>query len=193
MIILSIDDTKRSLEDKSERLLFASRWLLSPMYVLLIVVLILIVIRFVTYLINFTLVMNTLSYEQWVINILDLIDLTLVANLVLIVTFSGYENFISKLNVAENHIDRPTWMGRLDFSGLKLKIIGSVVAISLIELLQDFLNIESVSTTQIYWKIIIHLTFVATGVAFAFMELLSERRHMMKLEEKTSEEELIDD
>ncbi len=88
-------------------------------------------------------IMGTLSYNEWIMNVLELLDLTLVANLVLIVAFSGYENFISKIDIAEDHIDRPSWMGRLDFSGLKLKIIGSVVAISLIELLQDFLNLSS--------------------------------------------------
>ena len=180
---MSLDRKKQSLENESERILFASRWLLSPMYLLLIVVLILILIRFVCYLWEFATIMGTLSYEDWVIHILELLDMTLLANLVLIVAFSGYENFISKLNIAENHIDRPTWMGRLDFSGLKLKIIGTVVAISLIELLQDFLNVSSVSSTEIFWKVIIHLTFVATGVAFAFMEILSEKRHILKTEE----------
>ena len=93
--------------------------------------------------VRFIMIMGTLSYNEWIMNVLELLDLTLVANLVLIVAFSGYENFISKIDIAEDHIDRPSWMGRLDFSGLKLKIIGSVVAISLIELLQDFLNLSS--------------------------------------------------
>ena len=74
--------------------------------------------------------MVDLSYDEWVIYILDLLDLTLLANLVLIVAFSGYENFISKLEVAENHVDRPSWMGRLDFSGLKIKIIASLLLLS---------------------------------------------------------------
>ena len=181
---MSAQDKTNSLEDITERMLFASRWILSPMYFLLIVVLCLILIRFVGELYSLVSVMSRLNYEEWVIRILDLLDLTLLANLVLIVAFSGYENFISKLEVAEHHIDRPTWMGRLDFSGLKLKIIGSVVAISLIELLQDFLNISSVPSNVIFWRIMIHLVFVVTGVAFAYMEILTEKRHILKSEEK---------
>ena len=184
---MSAEDKTNFLEDITERMLFASRWILSPMYFLLIVVLCLILIRFVGELYSLVSVMGSLNYEEWVIRILDLLDLTLLANLVLIVAFSGYENFISKLEVAEHHIDRPTWMGRLDFSGLKLKIIGSVVAISLIELLQDFLNISSVPSNDLFWKIMIHLTFVVTGVAFAYMEILIEKGHILKLEEEELE------
>lgn len=125
--------------------------------------------------------MQTLTDDEWIVQVLELLDLTLVANLVVIVAFSGYENFISKIDVAKKHRDRPSWMGRLDFSGLKLKIIGSVVAISLIELLQDFLNATStVDPTVEFWRIALHLTFVATGLVFAGMEILAEKRHEMK-------------
>lgn len=137
---------------------------------------------------SFVLVMNTLETNEWIIKILELLDLTLVANLVLIVAFSGYENFISKLDASEDHVDRPSWMGRLDFSGLKLKIIGSVVAISLIELLQDFLNVSARVDPNIeFWRIALHLTFVITGLVFAGMEILSEKRHEMKNREQLAE------
>lgn len=132
-------------------------------------------------------IMGTLSYNEWIMNVLELLDLTLVANLVLIVAFSGYENFISKIDIAEDHIDRPSWMGRLDFSGLKLKIIGSVVAISLIELLQDLLNVPSINPDVEFWRIMLHLTFVVTGVVFAGMEILTEKRHVMKNKEELVE------
>ena len=143
----------------------------------------LILFKFVGEVINFIQIMNTLNYNEWIMKVLEILDLTLVANLVLIVAFSGYENFISKIDVAEDHIDRPSWMGRLDFSGLKLKIISSVVAISLIELLQDFLNVNSIDPNIEFWRIMLHLTFVLTGVVFAAMEILSEKRHVIKNEE----------
>lgn len=140
---------------------------------------------------HFIMIMNTLSENEWIIHVLQLLDLTLVANLVLIVALSGYENFVSKIDVAENHIDRPSWMGRLDFSGLKLKIIGSVVAISIIELLQDFLNVSTTMNFDVeFWRIALHLTFVLTGVVFAGMEILSEKRHAIKNEDKLAEIEL---
>lgn len=183
-MIISAKDWKHTLEDKIEKILYASRWILSPMYIVLLLVLVLILYKFVGEVISFILIMNTLDYNEWIMHVLELLDLTLVANLVLIVAFSGYENFISKIDVAEHHIDRPSWMGRLDFSGLKLKIIGSVVAISLIELLQDFLNVASIDPNVEFWRIMLHLTFVLTGVVFAGMEILSEKRHFMKKEEE---------
>ena len=141
MIKISDESIRDKIEDITERILYTSRWILSPIYLALIFVLILIMGKFFLNVYEFTLIMGTLNTNEWIIHILELLDLTLLANLVLIVTFSGYENFVSKIDVAENHVDRHSWMGHLDFSGLKLKIIGSVVAISLIELLQNFLNI----------------------------------------------------
>lgn len=183
---ISLRDLWHKFEDNIEKLLYASRWILSPMYFLLIVILILILLKFIGDVIGFIMIMQTLSYNEWIMHVLELLDLTLVANLVLIVAFSGYENFISRIDASEDHIDRPSWMGRLDFSGLKLKIIGSVVAISLIELLQDFLNVPSINPNVEFWRIMLHLTFVVTGVVFAMMEILSEKRHVMQ-----SKEELV--
>lgn len=183
---ISLRDLWHKFEDNIEKLLYASRWILSPMYFLLIVILILILLKFIGDVIGFIMIMQTLSYNEWIMHVLELLDLTLVANLVLIVAFSGYENFISRIDASEDHIDRPSWMGRLDFSGLKLKIIGSVVAISLIELLQDFLNVPSIDPNVEFWRIMLHLTFVVTGVVFAMMEILSEKRHVMQ-----SKEELV--
>lgn len=185
VIIISKHDAKHFIEDNFEKLLYASRWLLSPLYIILIIVLILILFKFVSEVISFIMIMSTLDMNDWIIRVLELLDLTLVANLVLIVAFSGYENFVSKIDISEDHIDRPSWMGRLDFSGLKLKIIGSVVAISLIELLQDFLNVATRVDPNIeFWRIMLHLTFVITGVAFAATQVLSEKRHMMKSKEE---------
>ena len=188
MIEISI---RESLEDYTERLLYASRWILSPIYIILIVVLLLILIKFVGDVVHFITIMNTLSYNEWIICVLELLDLSLLANLVLIVAFSGYENFVSKIDVAEDHVDRPSWMGRLDFSGLKLKIIGSIVAISLVKLLQDFLNVSSGMDYSVeFWRIALHMTFVVTGFVFAMMEILAEKRHEIKDEAINLEEQL---
>ena len=187
MIKISI---RELFEDYTERLLYASRWLLSPIYIILIVVLLLILVKFVGDVFHFIMIMRTLSYNEWIIHVLELLDLSLLANLVLIVAFSGYENFVSKIDVAEDHVDRPSWMGRLDFSGLKLKIIGSIVAISLVELLQDFLNVSSTMDPNVeFWRIALHLTFVVTGFVFALMEILAEKRHGLKDEAILMEEQ----
>ncbi len=158
------------------------------MYLVLIVILAIILLKFVadawTFFNEMILVKGLVGYEfnQMIIRVLELLDLTLVANLVLIIILSGYENFVSKLEIIEHHPDRPDWIGRLDFSGLKLKIISSVVAISIIELLQDFLYIspQTLDPHVEFWRIIIHIIFVATGVVFAIMEILSEKRHEVK-------------
>lgn len=183
---ISKKDFRHSAEDKIERLLFASRWILSPMYLILILILGLILFRFMGDVVNFIMHMSTYNENEWIIEVLKLLDLTLVANLVLIVAISGYENFVSKIDVAERHRDRLSWMGKLDFSGLKLKIISSVVAISIIELLQDFLKMSFDPNVE-FWRIIIHLTFVLTGVVFAGMEILSEKRHEIKNKDKFTE------
>ena len=126
-----------------------------------------------------------MTAEETILMGLTLIDLTLAANLLLIVMFSGYENFVSKLEV-EDGKDRPEWMGKVDFSGLKMKLIASIVAISGIHLLKQFMEIgvadaaERVSNTDLFWLVIIHLTFVVSGVLMAVMDYLVSRSSKVK-------------
>ena len=107
---------------------------------------------------------------------LSLIDLSLAGNLILIVVFSGYENFVSEIDIGA-HEDRPAWMGTVDFSALKLKLIASIVAISAISLLRAFMKIGEgpLDEADLKWRVIIHLTFVSSGVLLALMDLLSSR------------------
>jgi uncharacterized protein (TIGR00645 family) len=108
---------------------------------------------------------------------LGLLDIMLLANLVLIVIFAGNENFVSKIDAAHESEDRPHWMGTIDSSGLKLKLIGSLVAISGIELLKDFIGLgegQKVGDSLI-WRVIIHLVFVVSGVMFAIMDAIAAR------------------
>jgi uncharacterized protein (TIGR00645 family) len=108
-----------------------------------------------------------------ILTVLTLIDLSLAGNLVLIVIFSGYENFVSKINV-EGHEDRPSWMGTLDFSGLKIKLVGSIVAISAISLLRAFMQLtqsnQVMDEARIFWLVVLHITFVGSGLLFALMD-----------------------
>lgn len=174
---LTLDDYRHKLEWGMEWLLYNSRWILSLMYLILIVVLGVILLKFAMEAFEFFKIVIFLNDNDWIIHVLELLDITLVANLVLIVTFSGYENFVSKIDNAEKGHDTLPWMGKLDFSGLKLKIIGSIVAISLIELLQDFLNAAThVDPNFEFWRVALHIIFVITGVAFAAMEFLAEKK-----------------
>ena len=97
--------------------------------------------------------------------------------LVLIILFSGYENFVSKMEMAHKDIDRPEWMGTIDFSGLKIKLIASIVAISGIHLLKIFMNLSNYTEPQLLWYVIIHLTFIFSGVAVAAMDWIEEMAH----------------
>lgn len=168
------------VEDGGERLLFASRWLLAPLYVGMVVALVAIVIKFFQELWILIVHIVDASGDTVILEVLALIDLGLLANLVLIVIFAGYENFVSKIVAARRSEDRPRWMGHVDFSGLKMKLIGSIVAISAIGLLADFIGMEDqghrIDAPLLMWRVVLHLTFVASGVLFAIMDWLGEKR-----------------
>ena len=165
------------IEHAAEQFLFSSRWLLAPLYVGMVVALVLIAIKFFQELWHLITHVLSSSGEDIVLGTLALLDLALLANLVLIVIFAGYENFVSKIKAAAKSEDRPAWMGHVDFSGLKMKLIGSIVAISAIGLLQDYFTYNSDSDHQVqFWRIMLHLTFVISGLLFALMDWMGEKR-----------------
>jgi uncharacterized protein (TIGR00645 family) len=170
---------KPVLETRFERALFASRWLMAPMYLGLIVSLAMLVVVFARELIYYAPQVLTMSSEEAILVVLTLIDLSLAGNLLLIVLFSGYENFVSKLDI-EDSTDRPPWMGSVDFSGLKMKLIASIVAISGIHLLKQFMEIgdsaqQAAPDNELFWLVVIHLTFVVSGVLLALMDWLAAK------------------
>lgn len=166
------------LERALERALFASRWLLAPFYLGMVLALALILFVFCRELFEQMRHLEALHAEGVILLALGLIDLSLSANLVLIVMFSGYENFVSKLHI-DRQEDRPSWMGTVDFSGLKLKLMASIVAISGIALLRAFLPLADrdvpVDAARIYWMVAIHLTFVVSGVLLALTDWLTSK------------------
>jgi uncharacterized protein (TIGR00645 family) len=164
---------RKNLENGFEGLLFASRWLMAPIYLGLVVALAALAVIFCKEL--FTELGHAWDdpEQKLIVWILTLIDMSLAGNLLLMVIFAGYENFVSKMDVAD-HPDRPHWMGRVDFSNMKLKLVASIIAISVIELLKVFMSIDTVSKTDLGWLIGIHLTFVISGVLLAVMDRLGE-------------------
>ncbi len=167
---------KMSIERILESGLFNARWLMAPIYVGLVVALGMLMVTFMRELIEAAPNVLTADTEEVILVILTLIDLSLAANLVLIVIFSGYENFVSKIYTGHSE-DRPSWMGTLDFSGLKLKLIGSIVAISAISLLRAFMTLTQANSVldqpRLGWLIGLHLTFCVSGVLFALMDWLA--------------------
>lgn len=160
------------MERLIERSLFASRWLMAPMYVGLAGALGILVWVFLQELLRFGLSIPAMTVDDAVLGVLALIDLSLAANLLLIVIFSGYENFISRMDIAE-HKDRPSWQGEVDFTGLKLKLVASIVAISGIHLLKVFMDVGKYPAEKIRWMVIIHLVFVISGVLLAVMDWIA--------------------
>ncbi len=166
----------KRIEHVLEIFIFNSRWLLVPFYVGLIVAIGLLLVKFAkSFLVALPAVFEGSSGDA-LIAILTLVDITLVANLLLIIIFAGYENFISKIDTGDNE-DRPEWMGHVSFSDLKLKLIGSIVAISGIELLKYFVNVKHATQHELIWVVVIHLTLVFSGVMFALMDRIAGGHH----------------
>ncbi|MDD3838192.1 MAG: TIGR00645 family protein [Phenylobacterium sp.] len=175
------DDTRPANKPRLELLLegglFHARWLMAPFYVGLVVALGGLLFVFARKLLFALPTIGGMSAEEAILLVLSLIDLSLAGNLLLIVIFSGYENFVSKIDTA-NHEDRPSWIGTVDFSGLKMKLIASIVAISAISLLKAFMQLsegEGVSERSLLWLVVIHITFVVSGVLLALMDWLAAR------------------
>lgn len=165
---------KSPIERGFERSLFASRWLMAPMYLGLAITLAMLLVVFLRELAYYVPQAMDISADRAILAVLTLIDLTLAANLLLIVLFSGYESFVSKMDLGE-HDDRSEWMGTVDFGGLKLKLIASIVAISGIHLLKRFMEIGTEAGAlygdrELRWLLLIHGMFVVSGLVMALMD-----------------------
>ncbi|MDJ0713240.1 MAG: TIGR00645 family protein [Prochloraceae cyanobacterium] len=160
-----------------EKAIFNSRWLLTPFYLCFILVILLVFAKFCQEFVKvIPLAISPGDSGEIIIAILDIIDLLLMANLLLIIVFSGYESFVSKFDIGQQE-DRPEWMSHITYSSLKIKVIGSIVTISAIDLLRSFINVNEMTNEQLFWRVIIHLTFVVSGVLFAIMDKTIEREH----------------
>jgi len=182
----------KSFENLLETLIFNSRWLLAPFYFGLVIGIALVLIKFGQEFIHIVWPFaNLLAMNEsaLILAVLTMVDMSLVANLLLIIIFSGYENFVSKIDTG-GHEDRPEWMGKVDFSGLKIKVIASIVAISAIELLKAFVNVGAQIAASgepnaawhwtnadmaLAWKVSIHIFLVISGVLFALMDSIAEK------------------
>jgi uncharacterized protein (TIGR00645 family) len=170
--------TGKKLELAFERVLFSSRWLLAPFYLGMVFALLAVLVVFVHELVYELAHVTAADAEQVIILSLSLIDLSLTGNLLVIVIFAGYENFVSRMHVGE-HEDRPGWMGTIDFSDMKVKLIASIVAISGIALLRAFLTLGDVNIkvepARLAWMLGIHLTFVVSGVLLVTMDWIASK------------------
>ncbi len=155
-----------------ERTMYAARWLLAPVYLGLSLVLLLLGIKFFDHLLHVFPVILSMKEADLVLVILSLVDLTLVGGLIVMVMFSGYENFVSRLDVGEDS-EKLGWLGKMDSTSLKNKVAASIVAISSIHLLKIFMDAENIANDKILWYIALHLTFVASAFTMGYLDKIT--------------------
>jgi uncharacterized protein (TIGR00645 family) len=167
----------KPIERGFESLLFNSRWLMAPFYFGLVVSLAVLLLKFCMILWEFILHAPGSKESDIILGVLSLIDVSLTGNLILIVVFSGYENFVSKIDPG-GHPDWPEWMTRIQFGGLKQKLLASIVAISAIQVLKAFMNIDTVfEPSRLGWLVGVHLLFVVSAFMLAISDRWSNQDH----------------
>ncbi|MGO3929803.1 TIGR00645 family protein [Rhodopseudomonas pseudopalustris] len=163
----------KPVERALESVLFNSRWLMAPFYFGLVISLAVLLYKFGLLLYEFILHAPQAKESDIILGVLSLVDVSLTANLILIVVFSGYENFVSRIDPDE-HPDWPAWMTKVDFAGLKQKLLASIVAISAIQVLKAFMHLDGAyDSNRLAWLIGIHLVFVVSTLLLALSDRLS--------------------
>lgn len=166
---------KQTVESGVESFLFASRWLLAPFYVGLALAIALLLIKFMQEFWHIASHAFSATEADVILGVLALVDLTLTGSLLVIVMFSGYENFVSRIDHS-HHRDWPEWMGTIDFTALKLKLLSSIVAISAIQLLKQFMAIKTITPENeksLFWYCAIHVVFVLSSVLLALSDRIA--------------------
>jgi uncharacterized protein (TIGR00645 family) len=162
--------TLKRIERGLESVLFNSRWLMAPFYLGLVICLAVMLYKLFLVLWEFVLHAPAAKESDIILGVLSLIDVCLTGNLILIVVFSGYENFVSRIDPA-GHPDWPEWMTKVDFAGLKQKLLASIVAISAIQVLKAFMNIDAAFDPQkMAWMVAVHLVFVVSTLVLALSD-----------------------
>ncbi|HOB60619.1 MAG TPA: TIGR00645 family protein [Candidatus Competibacteraceae bacterium] len=170
------------IETIIERIILLSRWLLAPLYMALITVLILFAIKAGQEVIHLYAIITTATEVDLVLSVLALIDMVLVANLLVMVILSSYETFVSRLDTAEGQ-EKPDWLGKIDAATIKVKLAVAIVAISSIHLLKAFMtappqdNAQPLWNNQLFWLVIIHLTFVISALLMAVIDKIAFAHH----------------
>ena len=159
-----------------ENAMYASRWLLAPVYFGLSLGLIALTIKFFQEIVHVLPHIFSVSESELILTLLSLVDMTLVGGLLVMVMFSGYENFVSQLDINEGK-EKLSWLGKMDATSLKNKVAASIVAISSIHLLRVFMDAKNVPDNKLMWYVIIHLTFVLSAVVMGYLDRLNKVKH----------------
>ena len=161
------------MEKFLERIMYSARWILAPIYLGLSLVLILLAVKFFQEIIHTVPHILEKTEAELILLVLALIDLALVGGLLVMVMFSGYENFVSRLDIDEN-AEKLSWLGKMDTTSLKNKVAASIVAISSIHLLKIFMDAENIADNKLMWYVLIHLTFVLSAFGMGVLDRMTK-------------------
>lgn len=159
-----------------EKVIFASRWIQAPLYAGLIVGGMLYTYKYLVELIHLIITINEISETLLMLGVLTLVDITMVANLLIMVIIGGYSTFVSRLEI-DKHEDKPEWLQKIDAGSLKVKLAGSLIGVSGIHLLQTFINIKNHESQHIMWQVIIHVVFLFSALMLAYTESILHKKH----------------
>ena len=162
------------MEKLIEKLFYASRWLLAPIYIGLSLALVMLALKFFQELIHYLPLVFQTKESELILTVLSMVDMALVGGLLVMVMFSGYENFVSRIDIDEAD-EKLSWLGKLDAGSLKQKVAASIVAISSIHLLKKFVNADQIDSDKLMWYVIIHLTFVVSALGMAWVDRINRR------------------
>ncbi len=165
----------KNLEITIEKTMYRSRWLLAPIYLGLSLALVALAIKFFQEIFHMLPLILQMKEADMVLVVLSLIDMAMVGGLIVMVMMSGYENFVSQLDIAESD-EKLSWLGTMDTSSLKMKIAASIVAISSIHLLKIFMNAQNIANDKLLWYVVIHLTFVLSAFAMGALDLINKKK-----------------
>ena len=165
--------SQEKIEQSLERMMYASRWILAPIYIGLSLALLALSVKFFQELYHILPHILAVNEADLILKLLTLIDLTLVGSLIVIVMFSGYENFVSQMDICPT-AEKLEWLGTHDYGSLKIKVAASIVAISSIQLLKVFMNINATSNDKLTWYVLIHLTLVISALLLGYLDKLSK-------------------
>jgi len=163
------------MEALFERIMYTTRWLLAPVYLGLSLAIVLLAIKFFQEIIHVFPIITSMTETDLILVILSLIDLALVGGLLVMVMFSGYENFVSRLDLVDTQ-GGLEWLGKMDAGTLKNKVAVSIVAISSIHLLKIFMNAENITNDKIMWYVILHMTFVISAFGMGYLDLVMRKK-----------------
>ncbi len=161
------------MEQLIEKVMYATRWLMAPIYLGLSLALLALGIKFFQEVFRILPILFTLKEVDLILVVLSLIDISLVGGLIVMVMFSGYENFVSRLDISGSS-EKLGWLGKLDSNSLKNKVAASIVAISSIHLLKVFMDTENIPNDKIMWYLLIHMTFVLSAFAMGYLDKITK-------------------